>query len=537
MIMEEFPKHFQGFKLVSLELIGNDLLGSIKYDFVDKEDSQNEIYTTVIIGSNGTGKSNLLRIIVELFRDLYVQMRDGDRTYKVRGRFNLKYAIDDRIYEYTNFQLPRESNAKINFNDLTIGDKRQAAYLLLSGKKIEFKNAVLPLAIIGNSIMVTDKFLFSDRENFRIYHYQGIRDKPQTASTASYVRRTVQRVVDSINSQAFIRGLKEVKKEFSQSDNDPYIAYRTQNTSLFFGKDFTTDKFHKYFKDIDDKYKTNGKRPPNKLPYYKSYVKDDESLVEQIVEFCQLLRAGARLNHIRKSGVKFISYELLVEQSIETLRKEFKMIEHLRNLGILSPPQIEFLKLTSDSFLEGYSIEESSSGEFHLLSSFVGFMASMQTHSLMLIDEPEISLHPNWQMKYLSFLRKLFQDTNYANSHLIVATHSHFLISDLPGSNSKIIGLQKEAGKIGIVDLPKNINTFGWSAEEVLLKVFRVNTSRNYFVAEKLGLMLDFIADENTTDKMIREKFYELKLNQLDGLTDEDPLKVVYDTIVREYVS
>ena len=111
-------------------------------------------------------------------------------------------------------------------------------------------------------------------------------------------------------------------------------------------------------------------------------------------------------------------------------------------------------------------------------------------------------------------------------------------MSDLDGHNSKIIGLKRDNdNNLSIVDLPLNLNTFGWSAEEVLLKVFKAATSRNYFVAEKLGLMLDFIANEKSTPQTIKAKFIELELDKISGLTDEDPLKTVYNTIVKEYVS
>ena len=74
----------------------------------------------------------------------------------------------------------------------------------------------------------------------------------------------------------------------------------------------------------------------------------------------------------------------------------------------------------------------------------IGLLATIKPNSLVFIDEPEISLHPNWQMRYLSFLRELFSDEIFATSHILIATHSHFVISDLKGENSKIIGLKKD---------------------------------------------------------------------------------------------
>jgi hypothetical protein len=525
---------YKGFKLISLELIGNDLLGTIKYNFFEEADKEDQIYTTVIIGPNGTGKSNALRIVIELFRELYLLSRTEERFYNVKGRYSLKYAINEWVYEFTNFVREPDNEVPIEFTELNFDVKKQQKFLLLNGEKIDFKKAVFPEAIIANSIMVTDKFLFSDKENFKIYEYQGIRDKPQGASTASYVRKTVERVVNnSVDSFAFINGLREIKNEFSHSDHNPYITYRTQNTGLFFGKDFNGQALDRYFMAMDAKYLESGKRPPNKLPYYQNYVKDNTSLIGEIVEFCITLKSTGRLNHIKNSSAKFIAYELLNSSDIETLKKEYKLIEHLRNLGIIYQPEIEFLKLSKSNLLEGYSIEESSSGEFHLFSSFVGFMASMKMHSLILIDEPEISLHPNWQMKYLTFLRRLFRDENYANSHVVVATHSHFLISDLPGETSKIIGLKKEDGVIGLLEIPKEVNTYGWSAEDVLYNIFNVASTRNKFVAEDIGKILNQLAATNKdAENKIPTDTYEKLIQLKQSLKESDPLKVVVNKIL-----
>ena len=108
----------------------------------------------------------------------------------------------------------------------------------------------------------------------------------------------------------------------------------------------------------------------------------------------------------------------------------------------------------------------------------------------------------------------------------------------MKGENSKIIGLKKDENNNNvIIDLPKNLNTYGWSAEQILLEIFNVSTSRNYYVAEKLGNLLDFISDPKSTNEAIKSKFYELEIDKLNGLSTDDPLKVIYDKLVEEYVT
>jgi predicted ATPase len=141
---------------------------------------------------------------------------------------------------------------------------------------------------------------------------------------------------------------------------------------------------------------------------------------------------------VRKgSSLRKIVYNITDESSFQALKEESVMLEDLRQIGLLYAPDI-FLKRD-----DAYSLQESSSGEYHFFSSMVALMATVKVNSLIFLDEPEISLHPNWQMKYISFLRSLFSDPNYNTSHILMATHSHFLISDLDGRDSKIIGIKK----------------------------------------------------------------------------------------------
>lgn len=76
--------------------------------------------------------------------------------------------------------------------------------------------------------------------------------------------------------------------------------------------------------------------------------------------------------------------------------------------------------------------------------------------SLIIIDEPELSLHPEWQKKILDFYKKLFIDENgIQTSQIFVATHSPFIIHNSSRYNDKIIVLKRESGKIQIENEPK----------------------------------------------------------------------------------
>ncbi|WP_316801437.1 AAA family ATPase [Pedobacter frigidisoli] len=518
----------EGFKLLNLRIVNNKLLGTINYSFINQEDTQNKIYSTVIIGPNGTGKSNLFRIIIELFRELHSQSLGGARFYNVDGRFDLEFSINNDIYSYTNLI---DENIAAKF---TIAGEVAQVFLLKNGEIIEFGDAQFPLAIVANSIMLTDKFpvLNNDAEKFPIYKYLGVRNTPQNASTRSYVRRTVDYIVSEKDSNAFRSGLSKVT-EFLGINNSIEVYYLTINAPTFFKGETSLETFRKYFSDLEEKYK--GKEyPPQKLNVYQRLVKE-EGVIKSLSDFCNRLFSEGRLQKNRKgSSIKKIAYNLVEESSFQLLKKEAELLDHLRAIGLLYAPEIS-LNQSGE-----YNLQESSSGEYHFFSSMVALMATVKMNSLIFLDEPEVSLHPNWQMKYLSFLRSLFSDENYNTCHILVATHSHFLISDLEGDNSKIIGLKKvnnskDGNNIQVVDLPRNVDTYGWSAEDVLYNVFDVLTVRNKYIADEIGGILDLLSkgQPNEVNRLPSNK-YQLLLHLKDNLKDIDPLKQVVMSILKK---
>ena len=68
-----------------------------------------------------------------------------------------------------------------------------------------------------------------------------------------------------------------------------------------------------------------------------------------------------------------------------------------------------------------------SSGEQHQVVLFYELLFKTQPNALVLVDEPEISLHVEWQRQ---FLRDLALVTSLSNHSFIIATHSPQVIHD-----------------------------------------------------------------------------------------------------------
>ena len=69
---------------------------------------------------------------------------------------------------------------------------------------------------------------------------------------------------------------------------------------------------------------------------------------------------------------------------------------------------------------------------------------------IVLIDEPELSMHPKWQSKILQYYKNLFTKNNEQKAQLIIATHSEYVIREAlkDAENTLVIILKDENGTI-----------------------------------------------------------------------------------------
>jgi predicted ATP-dependent endonuclease of OLD family len=90
---------------------------------------------------------------------------------------------------------------------------------------------------------------------------------------------------------------------------------------------------------------------------------------------------------------------------------------------------------------ERVTIEKLSSGEQQLYGRVVSLMILNPQNSIILIDEPEIALHPKWQTEIMKIYANIGR-----NNQFIVTTHSPFIISQT--HYKSLIFLVKENEKI-----------------------------------------------------------------------------------------
>lgn len=501
------------FRLLSIHLKDNKIFDDLSLNLVNQNDEETlkQPYISLIIGANGTGKSNLMASIVNIFRELYSLKYYHKRSNTITGFFRIEYILDGDFYVFGNY-YPNS----MNFASIT-GRKKlyQKPIISKNNKQVSFSEVEFPKMILASSLMLTDKFYNDVKNTLPFYKYLGVRTSSNQSGTRTYIRRTVNMLLDSFDTEnailtRFYLGDLLEKLEFERK---LVIHYNPRYKKVFFNENepLTADKIIDFFENYQDYTKRT--TPPWGYKRLEK-IKHDTKLLDRIAKACNRMVEEDIYITPPDTKSKVLSFDIL---NNEFIFEFVDVIKELSRLDILSFPELIFLKNK-----KYFNYKESSSGEQNIITTLISIMSQIKDSSLVLLDEPEVSLHPNWQMKYINeFLIKIFE--NYSSCHFIITSHSHFLVSDLRPENSHLIGITHDQEGIKI-NYPIPENTFGWSAEQVLFKAFNVATTRNYYLEIHLREMLHLISENSSNKTKIKELLDVVK--QV-SVSDSDPLREI----------
>ena len=181
------------------------------------------------------------------------------------------------------------------------------------------------------------------------------------------------------------------------------------------------DKFQFSKENEDDMYVYHGVRTSTNSTYTSSITRNitsdlinsiEKDLYKQIAEVFSILNFDSKIEFECKMNKK------TVRKTIDLNSTKKYSFEDFNKFDL---PTIYFYKNN-----RRISFDSCSSGEKHILFAYLGILSRIKDGTLILIDEPEISLHPEWQIRYISTLNKLFN--KYRNCCFVLASHSHYFV-------------------------------------------------------------------------------------------------------------
>ena len=128
-------------------------------------------------------------------------------------------------------------------------------------------------------------------------------------------------------------------------------------------------------------------------------------------------------------------------------------------------------------------------------------------NGIIIIDEIELHLHPEWQNKICNVLKRAFPNTQF-----IVTTHSPHVIQT--AEHNQVIALEGINGILNKKDLESARNGFsGWSIEEILTDVMGMSDLRTDWFKSTLSKFNSALDEENFKNAKIIFEELERKLH------------------------
>ena len=445
---------------------------------------------SILIGTNGAGKSSLMKELVDFFIDLhaYVNKSESRLSSSNKGRLKgVRYHIDGVECEV--IKLGKNYFAKIDGYIRLLEDLRLPTIVACHFGAFE----KFPTQKINGSTQT--------KYDVPYYKYVGAHVNGNLISSSAIAFR----LLFALNEQMDNRQRQNICSilDFIGYDHRISLSYSLVMKSKKSGdaREVISQRVEK-----DREYRNFSKQEKN----------------EKIIQLYKFYNQKASSNKIRYDYHIDFDSDNPSKESFDELQYIYK----LKQYDLVNSANVIFHKQECN-----ITSEDMSSGEFAILSTVLSISAAADNpHTLVLLDEPELSLHPNWQMTLIDNL-----DRALANQvcHMIIATHSHMLVSDLPVKRSFVTQLEKdEKGNLNATAISEC--TYGWSAEEVLLKVFKTATDRNRYFGERIGRLLEKMGNNSIQPKEVTDELKELQ-EISKHLSDIDPMKTILNTIVETY--
>lgn len=436
--------------------------------FKDENKEGNYIFKSLIIGQNATGKSFLLRQICDIF-EMIEHLKEDIKEKKLKKTYDyyeICYILEGHQYIFT---IDKKNNIQSRVDDIDIS----------------LEKFILPNKIIASTYLFDDKFKFSKNENESIYHYAGVKTTSNAVFIISTQRQLLEYLINFIDHQK-----KEILPETLN-----YLGYSPSIT-------------------IDVRLK--------KI--------DLETLIDRRMK--KKLISSKLIDFLDKGDYyklnRFFDYDKEIIINIDLLKKvSLDSIEILKNIALLDDlSAIRNIEIFLYKEKERIPYKYCSSGEKQLLFTFLKIGSAIENNSIVLIDEPENSLHASWQTRYISDLEKIFLKLNY-NLHFIISTHSAYMLSSLFEQSSSLITV-KSIMKNGVLSRRFELvpfSTYSWSIENILYNVLHVKTVRNPYIEEDLINFLYYLSNgkekvSSEEANIIYKKFKKLPLTEKDPLSE-----------------
>ena len=488
----------------------------------------NENVFSIVIGVNASGKSRLLSKICNIF------LSTNERLPKIyshddlsnKSFYKFKYISKNYNEEGAIHYINYTDNCYISYSSDKINNFKDSDIIEYDiSMKIDGYNHIVPMpkCIIAVSNCLFDKFPEeSNRSNITspynknasFYHNKASSNynlsynyKPQNLNN-SKSRQISNSILSFVaNNSSYV---DETLNNLNLEYNLEFDITLKVKTKLILNNNESVEVF-----DINETVNSYFimEYEPQKIKKERDGIKEAIYIFLSYCYKCNLVDVDDLV--LSENEIKHIKYNYDFR---EKNKESLKAIKKLLLLGVISTNDLLFYDFQK---MAQTKISEKSSGELCYLHMITAIASEIKNNSVILIDEPELSLHPKWQSDFIPFLQKLFK--NYRGCHFILATHSPHIVSSLSKVNSFVTNISYKP-----IEPIKGIDVHHKSMDYQMARVFGVNSPNNEYLIRIALNLFTHISKYKIIDNEKKEEYEFL----IEIAMDMDKDSALYDLIL-----
>ena len=359
----------------------------------------------------------------------------------------------------------------------------------------------------------------------------------------------------------------EAIKDFFDNRNIDFNDIEKSNIYLeIFFEDFEREKIIPFI-NIDSQ--NNIYQVFHMLGSYNSYIKENKGLYHQLAkklenspkiiylpannsfeevktESTTLLKDYQFINIINSNVIKDIpsyiatrkNYLATIEEDLTMKEVTNKVVNEINSIFNILELDVKLKGFSKDektmpifenSAGEEFDINDLSSGEKQLFLRTLSIKMLEPNNSIILIDEPELSLHPKWQQRIIEVYKKIGE-----NNQIIVATHSPHILGSISNENIFIL-YRNENGKIEAKTGDELDSSYGQPVERVLKDIMGLKSVRTPKIDRDIQELRKLVDEDKYGTEEFKKKYNNLL--KILGNTDEDLFLIDMDVKMKQKVN
>lgn len=456
----------------------------------DVTDRKSGAKVSVIIGPNGSGKSSAISSLVDELEVMYLLLTSPKESFK-KSRLSKRAEIEFR-YGGDIYKLNRNGTILTALKNET---------------PIDLEQDLFPRHALAVAHLPTDKFRFSRNDDNLFYRYLGLRQATNMVTTGALETKIISSLLNKFQCSSYHQALEEWLKVLNIG-GDFKIEFRGLTTDLF------------NINGIEGLKSISRRTQYRSLEEYINHLQEtnDASITESSLamflnKFSNLCNelGGSDLNSTRKRKNYTLPLNLLTDDSNANSISWEQGVDIIRKLRLADEIRLIFSKNGQRT-----AFSDLSSGERCVIGTIARLFEFATERCVIAIDEPEVSLHPSWQIKYIPTLMKAMR--HLKSAHVLIATHSHFLVSDVDESSSLIIASHDDASQIQFDRFDGDV--YGRTPDNILYRVFGVGTATNFYVERDLSEALHILSEPENMN-LVKLKGIRSRLDKVSA--DDNP--------------